>query len=77
MAIESIISLLVAERDRLNVAIGLLSDGAGAKRRGRPPKNPLADAPSWVTGKPEPVKKRIVSGAQSKKRLCARIRLID
>ncbi len=39
MPTEHIIALLVAERDKLNRAIGELQ---GTKRRGRPPKNPLS-----------------------------------
>jgi hypothetical protein len=40
MPTEHIVALLVAERDKLNRAIEALQ--GGAKRRGRPPKNPLA-----------------------------------
>jgi hypothetical protein len=39
MPTEHIVALLVAERDRINRAIEALQ---GTKRRGRPPKNPLA-----------------------------------
>lgn len=38
MSIEQIVTLLVAERDRINRAIEALGGGATAKRRGRPPK---------------------------------------
>jgi hypothetical protein len=38
MPTEHIIALLIQERDKLNRAIEVLQ---GAKRRGRPPKNPL------------------------------------
>jgi hypothetical protein len=41
MPTEHIVALLVAERDRINRAIEALQ---GPKRRGRPPKNPLAAA---------------------------------
>jgi hypothetical protein len=45
MATEHIVVLLIAERDRLNRAIEALQ--GSAKRRGRPPKNPLSsEAPS-------------------------------
>jgi hypothetical protein len=37
---SEILTLLVAERDRLNHAIAIL--GGGPKRRGRPPKNVLS-----------------------------------
>jgi hypothetical protein len=39
MPTEHIVALLVGERDRINRAIEALQ---GTKRRGRPPKNPLA-----------------------------------
>jgi len=39
MPTEHIVALLVAERDKITRAIEALE---GAKRRGRPPKNPLA-----------------------------------
>lgn len=39
MPIEHIIAMLIAERDKLNRAIEALQ--GSAKRRGRPPKNPL------------------------------------
>jgi hypothetical protein len=56
MPTEHIVLLLIAERDRLDAAISALG---GTKRRGRPPKNPLANAPAWVTGKkPAETKKR-------------------
>jgi hypothetical protein len=43
---DEILKLLIVERDKLTKAIEALS--GGAKRRGRPPKNPLANAPDWV-----------------------------
>jgi hypothetical protein len=51
MPTESIIALLIAERDKLSRAIEALQ--GPTKRRGRPPKNPLliATAP---TAAPEP-----------------------
>ena len=42
MPTDQIVSLLIAERDKLNRAIEAL--GAPIKRRGRPPKNPQAVA---------------------------------
>ena len=54
MPTDHIIQLLIAERDRINAAIAALGGGT-AKKRGRPRKDAsLANAPSWVTGKPEP-----------------------
>ena len=40
MPTDNIVALLIAERDKLNRAIEALQ--GPAKRRGRPPKNPLA-----------------------------------
>jgi len=40
MPTEHILALMIAERDKLNRAIEALL--GSAKRRGRPPKNPLA-----------------------------------
>jgi hypothetical protein len=40
MNTEQILALLISERDKLNRAIEAL--GMPVKRRGRPPKNPLA-----------------------------------
>jgi hypothetical protein len=40
MNTEQILALLISERDKLNRAIEAL--GVPVKRRGRPPKNPLA-----------------------------------
>src|SRR5580698_3081525 len=42
MNTEQILALLISERDKLNRAIEAL--GTPVKRRGRPPKNPLAAA---------------------------------
>jgi hypothetical protein len=52
MQTDHIVALLVAERDRITRAIEALQ---GTKRRGRPPKNPLA-APATAT--PAAPKKR-------------------
>jgi hypothetical protein len=71
MPIDQVVSLLIAERDRLDRAIQILQDG-GAKRRGRPPKNPTLNHPSVPDGvKPAsaatPVRrKRIMSAAGRK-----------
>jgi hypothetical protein len=52
MPTEHILQLLIAERDRLNVAIEALGGETTSKRRGRPPgsKNAPTNAPDWVTG---------------------------
>jgi hypothetical protein len=51
MPTEHIVALLIEERDRLNRAIEALQ--GNLRRRGRPPKNPLAATPVSL-----PVKKR-------------------
>src|SRR5579864_9282875 len=61
MPTEYIIALLVAERDKLNRAIEALG-GIVKRRRGRPPKNPLAAVASALPRK----KKRNVTAAQRK-----------
>jgi hypothetical protein len=48
MATEQILLMLIAERDRLNVAIEALGGGTTTKRPGRLRKDPLANAPDWV-----------------------------
>jgi hypothetical protein len=65
MPTEHIVQLLIAERDRLNIAIQALGGGTVTKRRGRPPgsKNALANAPEWVQPKPAR-KNRIFTAAQ-------------
>jgi hypothetical protein len=69
MPTDHIVALLIAERDKLNRAIEALSEPV--KRRGRPPKNPVATAdysdptmPEW--GKPAKKKARTWSAAQKK-----------
>jgi hypothetical protein len=52
MQTDHIVALLVAERDRITRAIEALQ---GTKRRGRPPKNPLA---ALATAPPAAPKKR-------------------
>jgi hypothetical protein len=58
MPTDQILALLIAERQKLDAAIEALG-GTTTKRRGRPPgsKNALVNAPSWVTGTPEPPEK--------------------
>jgi len=53
MPTEHIIALLITERDKLNRAIEALQ--GSAKRRGRPPKNPMA---AIVTAAAAPVAKK-------------------
>ena len=67
MPTDHIVALLIAERDRLSRAIEVLQ--GPTKRRGRPPKNPLAAAVSAANA-PAPAvpakKKRTFSAAQRK-----------
>ena len=74
MATEHIVAMLIAERVKLTKAIEALS--GPTKRRGRPPKNPVAAAgytdptiPDWVkpaAAKKPARKKRHFSAAQRK-----------
>jgi hypothetical protein len=57
---EHIVTLLVAERDQLNRAIEALQ--GPAKRRGRPPKDPLA-----TVAPPTPKKRRRIFTAAQRK----------
>jgi hypothetical protein len=50
MPTDHILTLLIAERDKLNRAIEVLQ--GPAKRRGRPPKNPLAAMASTIVPAP-------------------------
>jgi hypothetical protein len=50
MMTEQILALLVAERDKLNRAIEALT--GPTKRRGRPPRNPLAATSAAATESP-------------------------
>jgi hypothetical protein len=52
MVTQHVVALLIAERDKLNRAIEALS--GPLKRRGRPPKNPLAS----IAAAPAPAKKK-------------------
>lgn len=62
MNTEQILALLISERDKLNRAIEAL--GAPVKRRGRPPKNPLAAA--ITTSASTPTKRKGLSPANRK-----------
>ena len=66
MPIDVVVQLLLAERQKIDAALVLLQ--GGQKRRGRPPKNPLANAPDWVL---PPKKKRKISAAARKKMAAA------
>src|SRR5258706_4668044 len=73
MPTDQIVALLIAERDRLDRAIHVLQ-GGGAKRRGRPPKNPTFNynhpsVPDWVkpaSAKSPVHRKRTMSAAGRK-----------
>jgi hypothetical protein len=70
MQTDHIVALLIAERDKLDRAIGALQ--GPIKRRGRPPKNTLAVAPATPTAAASSIatsparKKRRFSAAQRK-----------
>jgi hypothetical protein len=69
MPTDHILAVLIAERDKLNGAIEALS--GPTKRRGRPPKNPLAvatSAPAPLNAAPKQAKRkrRTFSAAQRK-----------
>jgi hypothetical protein len=64
MSTEYIRALLISERDKLNRAIEAL--GTPVKRRGRPPKNPLAAVVTTTAVKAAPKKRRGLSPARRK-----------
>jgi hypothetical protein len=64
MPTEHIVALLIAERDKLNRAIEALA--GPAKRRGRPPKNPLATAATAAAAAPPAKRHKRRSAAQRK-----------
>jgi len=64
MGTEHIVALLISERDKLSRAIDAL--GTPVKRRGRPPKNPLAAAVTAIAETPAPKKRRGLSPAKRK-----------
>jgi hypothetical protein len=63
MLTEQIVALLIAERDKLNRAIEALQ--GPAKRRGRPPRNPLAATEAAAAARPKK-KSRSFTAAQRK-----------
>jgi hypothetical protein len=66
MPIDHIVALLIAERDRLERAIQAL--GGSEKRRGRPPKKPVAIA---ETSQAAPKKRKGFSAATERKMAAA------
>jgi hypothetical protein len=64
MPTEHILSLLIAERDKLSRAIEVLQ--GPARRRGRPPKNPLMTAAPAVAPKKRPRQKSAAQIARDK-----------
>jgi hypothetical protein len=68
MPTDQILSLLLAERDKLSRAIEALS--GPTKRRGRPPKNPLAAMTSVAP--PAPARKKRKFSAAQRKQQAAR-----
>jgi hypothetical protein len=65
MPISQIVALLIAERDRLNQAIEALQ--GPLKRRGRPPKSPVAASQPEFAATAPAKKGRRFSAAQRKK----------
>lgn len=65
MPTEQIVALLIAERNKLDAAIQALQ--GAVKRRGRPPKNPLPNAPASVL----PAKKKRKMSTAARKRMAA------
>jgi hypothetical protein len=75
MPIDHILSLLLAERQKLDAAIAALGGPGGgtpAKKLGRPPKNQLANAPDWVLPKAKPARKARKFSAQQRAEQSAR-----
>jgi hypothetical protein len=70
MPIDQILYLLIAERDKLDRAIEALQ--GSAKRRGRPPKNPLMVAAPAVA--PAPARKRRRQSAAQRKAQAERMK---
>jgi hypothetical protein len=64
MNTEHILALLISERDKLNRAIEAL--GMPVKRRGRPPRNPLAAIATITAVSAAPKKRRGMSPAKRK-----------
>jgi hypothetical protein len=76
MDTASIVGMLIAERDKLNRAIAALggeSSGgsAPAKRRGRPPKNPVAEVAAPIPAPAAPAKKKRAMSSEGRERQIA------
>src|SRR5258706_9068557 len=72
MQTEQIVSMLIAERDRLSKAIEALQ--GPTKRRGRPPKNPVAEisvSPASAVVNAAPVKRKHAMNAEVRARMAA------
>jgi hypothetical protein len=67
---DQILTLLIAERDKLNRAIDALQ--GPTKRMGRPPKNPLATPVATIAA--APAKKRRKQSAAQRKAQAERMR---
>ena len=64
MSTEHILTLLIAERDRLSAAIHALQ--GGVSRRGRPPKSSAGDAGPAAAAAPRRRKRKPLTAAQKK-----------
>jgi hypothetical protein len=70
MQTEQILALLIAERDKLSLAIQALQ--GPSKRRGRPPKNSVDGAVAALTS--APIKKRRTFSVAQRKAAAERMR---
>lgn len=64
MPTDQILTLLIAERDKLNAAIEVLQGGTATKRRGRPPGSGVKRVEAVAEPAPTLRKKRNFSPAQ-------------
>ena len=67
MPTDHIVTLLIAERDRLNAAINLLQGGTTTKRRGRPPGSKNGVSTVATVDAPKKLGRRTFTAAQRKK----------
>ena len=72
MPTEHILALLIAERNKLNVAIEAL--GGGIKRRSRPRKNPSGEVSATVIPASVPAKKHHMRTPAARKAQAQRMR---
>jgi hypothetical protein len=66
MPIDHIVTVLIAERDRLNAAIEVLQGGATTKRRGRPPGSKNGVSAAVTPASPKKLVRRNFTAAARK-----------